>query len=322
LIAALGGAAVAWPVTTPAQRQAMPVIAVVRIATRGQSTHLEQAFRQGLMQAGYVENQNVAIEWQYTEGRYERLPGILADLVGRQVAAVVVPGAAASALAAKAATKTIPIVFMMGGDPVEFGLVTGLAHPGGNITGVAMLQTPVIAKRLDLLHQLIPTATTIALLTNPANPFGKAERREVEAAARNLGLELHVANAKDWDEMDASFRNLIAQDVRAIVVGADAYYFNNRTQIVALAARHATPSIAQWREYAEAGGLMTYGSNIPDAYRLTGTYVGRILKGEKPADMPVQQPTRFEFLINLKTAKTLGLQVPDKLLALADEVIE
>jgi putative ABC transport system substrate-binding protein len=185
-----------------------------------------------------------------------------------------------------------------------------------------MLQTPVIAKRLDLLHQLIPTATTIALLTNPANPFGKAERREVEAAARNLGLELHVANAKDWDEMDASFRNLIAQDVRAIVVGADAYYFNNRTQIVALAARHATPSIAQWREYAEAGGLMTYGSNIPDAYRLTGTYVGRILKGEKPADMPVQQPTRFEFLINLKTAKTLGLQVPDKLLALADEVIE
>ncbi len=322
LIAALGGAAVAWPVTAPAQQQPMPVIGVVRIAKRGESTHLTDAFRQGLTQAGYVENQNVAIEWRWAEGRYERLPGILAELVGRRVAAIAVPGATATALAAKAATQTIPIVFMMGGDPVEFGLVASLAHPGGNITGVALLQTPVAAKRLDLLHQLIPTATTIALLIDPANPFSQVERREVEAAARTLGLELNVANAKDQDEIDALFPNLIARGARAIVIGADAYYFNQRSQIAALAARYAIPAIAQWREYPAAGGLMSYGNNLPDAYRLTGIYVGRILKGEKPADMPVQQATKFELVINLKTAKALGLTIPDKLLALADEVIE
>jgi len=321
-IALLGGAAAAWPLAARAQQPVMPVIGVVRIATRGESTHLEHAFRQGLIQAGYVENQNVAIEWRYAEGRYERLPGILAELVGRRVAAIVVPGNTAGALAAKAATQTVPIVFMMGGDPVEFGLVTSLARPGGNITGVAMLQAPVVAKRLDLLHQLVPTALTIALLTNPANPFGDAERREVQAAARTLGLELHVANAKHQDEIDALFPHLIAQGARAIVIGADAYYFNQRNQIAALAARHAIPAIAQWREYPAAGGLMSYGNNIPDAYRLTGIYVGRILNGEKPADMPVQQPTIFELVINLKAAKALGLQIPDRLLALADEVIE
>ena len=321
-ITLLGGAAAAWPLAARAQQPAMPVIAVVRIAKRGESTHLEHAFRQGLTQAGYVENQSVAIEWRWAEGRYERLPGILAELVSRRVAAIAVPGAAATALAAKAATQTIPIVFMMGGDPVEFGLVASLAHPGGNITGVAMLQTPVVAKRLDLLHQLIPPAVTIALLTNPANPFGQAERREVETAARTLGLELHIANAKHQDEIDALFPSLIAQGARAIVIGADAYYFNQRSQIAALAARYAIPAIAQWREYPAAGGLMSYGSNIPDAYRLTGIYVGRILKGEKPADMPVQQPTKFELIINLKTAKALGLTIPDKLLALADQVIE
>jgi len=246
----------------------------------------------------------------------------LAELVGRRVAAIAVPGATATALAAKAATQTIPIVIMMGGDPVEFGLVASLAHPGGNITGVALLQTPVAAKRLDLLHQLITAATTIALLIEPANPFSQVERREVEAAARTLGLELNVANAKDQDEIDALFPNLIARGARAIVIGADAYYFNQRSQIAALAARYAIPAIAQWREYPAAGGLMSYGNNLPDAYRLTGIYVGRILKGEKPADMPVQQATKFELVINLKTAKALGLTIPDKLLALADEVIE
>ena len=321
-ITLLGGAAAAWPLAARAQQPAMRVIAVVRIAKRGESTHLEHAFRQGLTQAGYVENQSVAIEWRWAEGRYERLPGILAELVSRRVAAIAVPGAAATALAAKAATQTIPIVFMMGGDPVEFGLVASLAHPGGNITGVAMLQTPVVAKRLDLLHQLIPPAVTIALLTNPANPFGQAERREVETAARTLGLELHIANAKHQDEIDALFPSLIAQGARAIVIGADAYYFNQRSQIAALAARYAIPAIAQWREYPAAGGLMSYGSNIPDAYRLTGIYVGRILKGEKPADMPVQQPTKFELVINLKAAKALGLSIPPTLLATADEVIE
>jgi putative ABC transport system substrate-binding protein len=226
------------------------------------------------------------------------------------------------ALAAKVGTQTIPIVFLIGFDPVEFGLVASLAHPGGNITGVAVLRANMVAKQVDLLHQLIPTAATIALLTNPATPFGQTERREFEAAARTLGLEPHVANAKRQDEIDASFPDLIAQGARAIMIGADPYYFNQRNQIAALAARYAIPAIALWREYPAAGGLMSYGSDLPDAYRLTGEYVGRILKGEKPADMPVQQPTKFELVINLKTAKALGLAIPDKLLAIADEVIE
>ncbi len=322
LIAALGAAAVTWPVMAPAQQQPMPVIGVVRMAKRGASTHLEDAFRQGLTRAGYVENQNVAIEWLWAEGRYERLPGILAELVGRRVSVIAVPGATEVALAAKAGTQTIPIVFLMGGDPVEFGLVASLAHRGGNITGVAVLRANVVAKQVDLLHQLIPTAATIALLTYPANPFSQTERREFEAAARTLGLEPHVANAKRQDEIDASFPDLIAQGARAIMIGADPYYFNQRSQIAALAARYAIPAIALWREYPAAGGLMSYGSDLPDAYRLTGEYVGRILKGEKPADMPVQQPTKFELVINLKTAKALGLAIPDKLLALADEAIE
>jgi putative ABC transport system substrate-binding protein len=234
LIAALGAAAVTWPVMVPAQQQPMPVISVVRMAKRGASTHLEDAFRQGLKQVSYVENQNVVIEWRWAEGRYERLPGILAELVGRRVAAIAVPGATEMALAAKAGTQTIPIVFLMGGDPVEFGLVASLAHPGGNITGVAVLRANVVAKQVDLLHQLIPTAATIALLTNPAN---QTERREFEAAARTLGLESHVANAKRQDEIDASFPDLIAQGARAIMIGADPYYFNQRSQIAALAAR-------------------------------------------------------------------------------------
>ncbi len=300
----------------------MPVIGVVRMAKRGASTHVEDAFRQGLKQVSYVENQNVVIEWRWAEGRYERLPGILAELVDRRVAAIAVPGATEMVLAAKAATQTIPIVFLMGGDPVEFGLVASLAHPGGNITGVAVLRANVVAKQVDLLHQLIPTAATIALLTYPANLFSQTERREFEAAARTLGLEPHVANAKRQDEIDASFPDLIAQGARAIMIGADPYYFNQRSQIAALAARYAIPTIALWHEYPAAGGLMSYGSDLADAYRLTGEYVGRILKGEKPADMPVQQPTKFELVINLKTAKALGLAIPDKLLALADEAIE
>jgi len=216
LMAALGSAAIAWPVT--AQQQPMPVIGVVRLAKRGENTHLEDAFRQGLMQVGYVENQNVVIERRWAEGHYERLPGILAELIDHRVAAIAVPGAIAAALAAKAATQTM---FLIGGDPVEFGLVASLSHPGGNITGVANLETPLVAKRLDLLRQLISTAATIAVLTNPANPSTQSERREVEAAARSLGLELHVANAKHQDEIDALFPDLIARGVRAIMIGGD-----------------------------------------------------------------------------------------------------
>ncbi|MGY8677264.1 ABC transporter substrate-binding protein [Bradyrhizobium sp. UFLA05-153] len=321
LIAAVGGAVVAWPLTAPAQQQPIPVIGVVLLAKRGENTHFEDAFRQGLTQAGYVENKNVVIEWRWAEGRNERLPGILAELAGRRLAAIAVPGSTAAALAAKAATQTIPIVFMIGGDPVEFGLVASLAHPGGNLTGVAMLEVPVVARRLDLLHQLAPTAATIALLTNPANPFEKAERRVVEAAARSLGLQLHVAEATLQDEIDASFPDLVALGARAIVIGADGFYFNQRRQIAALAVRYAVPSVAAWREYPAAGGLISYGTNPADLYRLVGIYVGRILRGEKPADTPVQQATKFELVVNLKTAKALGLTIPDKLLALADDVI-
>ncbi|WP_284275032.1 ABC transporter substrate-binding protein [Bradyrhizobium iriomotense] len=300
----------------------MPMVGVVRIGKRGETPHLDDAFRQGLSKAGYIEHQNVAIEWRWAEGRYELLPGLVAELVDRHVAAIALPGATASVLAAKAATRSIPIVFMIGADPVEFGLVASLAHPGGNITGVCLLQTPVIAKRVELLHQLIPTATTIALLIDPENPFGQVERSEAEAAARDLRLELQVAAAKWQDEIDASFPNLIGRGARAIMIGTDAYFFNQRSQIAMLAARYAIPAMAHWREYPAAGGLMSYGSNVADAYRLTGMYVGRVLKGEKPADMPVQQATKFELVINLKAAKALGLTFPDRMLAIADEVIE
>jgi putative ABC transport system substrate-binding protein len=222
----------------------------------------------------------------------------MAELVDRQVAVIAAPAAIASALAAKAATRTIPIVFMTGVDPVEFGLVASLAHPGGNLTGVAQLQSRYVAKRLDVVHQLIPAASTVALLTNPANQFSRVESREGEAAARFLGLQLHVANATNQSEIEASFPSLIALGARAVMIGGDVLFFVQRSQIVALAAQYAIPALGQWREYPEAGGLMSYGNNISDAIHLVGIYVGRMLKGEKPAEMPVQQPTRFELIIS------------------------
>ncbi len=320
-ITLLGGAAT-WPLAARAL-QAEPVIGVVRIAAPGKSTHLENAFREGLKQAGYLENQNVAVEWRWAEGHNERLPGILAELVARQVAAIAVLGSAAAALAAKAATKTIPIVFMMGGDPVDFGLVASLARPGANITGFAMLNIPVIAKRFDLLHQLLPRAQTIALLVNPTNPrFAEAERRETQSAAQALGLRLYVAAAQSEDEIASSFSSLGSQGASALLISADAYFFNQFNQISGLAARYAIPVMAQWREYTTAGGLMSYGNDITDAYREAGIYMARVLKGEKPAELPVMQPTKFQFVINLKTAKALGLEIPATMLALADEVIE
>lgn len=318
----LVGGAIASPVEARAQQQPMPVIGVVRIGTPEEGPHLSDAFRQGLMEAGLIENQNVAIVWRWAEGNYERLPNLISDLVARRVAVIATPGATATALAAKRATQSIPIVFMVGVDPVEFGLVASLRHPGGNITGIAQLQTPAVAKRLEILHQLIPDASTFALLTNPANPFGEVERHEAETAAQTLGLKLNVVAAINQGEIDAAFPAMIARGARGIMIGGDSYYFNQFKQIVALADRHAIPAIAQFREYPEAGGLISYGNNVRDAYRLTGAYVGRILRGEKPADMPVQQPTKFEFVINLKTAKALALAIPDRLLALADQAIE
>ena len=320
-ITLLGGAAVAMPAAR-AQQPAMPVIGVLRQGSRDQFPHLTEAFRQGLREMGYVEQQNVLIESRYAEGRNERAPALLTDLIQRRVAVLAVPGSTAAALAAKAATQTIPIVFMIGADPVELGLVAGLARPGGNITGIAQLMVPVATKRLDLVRQLAPRANKIALLINPTNPLGEAEHRETQAAAQTLGVDLCIVNATNKDEIDHAFTDLLAQAAHALLIGSDPFFFNERIQIAILAARHAVPAISHYREYVAAGGLMSYGNNLADAYRLTAIYVGRILRGDRPVDLPVVQPTKFDFTINLRTAKALGLNVPDTLLALADEVIE
>jgi putative ABC transport system substrate-binding protein len=323
---ALIGSATVLPLAAraqqPTQQRPTPVVGVVRIGKADDGPQLADAFRRGLIETGLVEDQNVAIVWRWAEGNYERLPDLIADLVARRVAVIVTPGATATALAAKTATQSIPIVFMVGVDPVEFGLVASLRHPGGNITGVAQLQTPVVAKRFDILHQLIPDASSFGLLTNPANPFGEVERREAEIAAQTLGLKLRVAGVKNQSEIDAAFPALIALGARAIMIGGDTNFTNHFDQIAALAAQYGIPTIAQFREYPASGGLISYGNNVREAYHLTGVYVARILKGEKPADMPVQQPTKFELVINVRTAKALAFAIPDKLLAVADEVIE
>jgi putative ABC transport system substrate-binding protein len=311
-----------WAHAAFAQGPAIPVIGLVRATSPGDGPHFDEAFRKGLMEMGYVENQNVVIERRWAEGHYDRLPAILADLVGRRVAVIAVPGSSASVLAAKAATRTIPIVFMTGVDPVEFELVKSFAHPGGNITGVAQLMVPATAKRLDILRQLIPTSMTFGLLTNPAQPFGEKEKRVAQAAAQSLGIDLRVASAERQEEIGASIGNLVALGARAIVIGGDSIFLYQVGLIADLAAQYPIPTIGQWRDYPAAGGLMSYGNDIVEALRLTGTYVGRILKGEKPADMPVQQPTKFNFVLNIKTAKSLGFTIPDKLLAITDEIIE
>jgi putative ABC transport system substrate-binding protein len=321
-ITLLGGAAIAWPLAARAQPSAIPVVGILRNGSAGQGTHLTAAFLRGLGDTGFVENQNVTVEYRWTEGRNDILPELLNDLVRRHVDVIAVPGSTIAALAAKAATQTIPVVFMMGADPVEFGLVNSLAHPGGNLTGVAQLMVPVISKRLEVLHQLAPEARSIALLTNPTNPFGEAEAKEVQIAAHALGVEINVHHAKSADEIDTVFKTLVAPGTGAVLLGADALFLLQGAQIAALAARHGLPAISNYREFPTAGGLMSYGNNVAEAMRLTGIYVGRILKGEKAADLPVVQPTKFEFVINLKTAKALSLEIPPNLLALADEVIE
>jgi ABC-type uncharacterized transport system substrate-binding protein len=321
-ITLLGGAAATMSLTARAQQPKMPVVGLLRSGSAGENPRLMAAFHQGMRETGHVENQNVVVEYRYTDGRNDRLPALLLDLIGRQVAVIAVPGSTAAALAAKAATQTIPIVFMMGGDPIEFGLVSSLARPGGNVTGVAQLMVPVIAKRLELLHQLVPDTQAIALLLNPTNPFSEAERREVQAAVNALQLKLQVLYAQNADEIGVSFSTLKAQGAHALLLGADVYFLNQRAQIATLAARYAVPTISHYREYTEAGGLISYGNNLVEANRLTGIYVGRILGGDSPNDLPVLQPTKFDFVINLKVATALGLSIPDRLLALADEVIE
>jgi putative ABC transport system substrate-binding protein len=279
------------------------------------------AFRQGLKEAGYVEGHKVAIEYRWAEGHYDRLPALAADLVRRQVAEIVTVGTPA-ALAAKAATSTIPIVILVGIDPVQIGLVASLNRPGGNVTGLAGLTLEVEAKRLEVLHELLRTSAAVALLVNPNNPATEPETKGVRDAARSLGLQLHVLDASTEGEIDAAFEKLIELRAGGLLVGADAFLTSQRDQIVALAARHAVPAIYGVREFATAGGLMSYGTDLADAYRQVGIYAGKVLKGAKPADLPVQRVVRVEFVINLKTAKTLGLTFPITLLGRADEVIE
>ncbi len=318
----LGGAAVAWPIAAHAQQKTMPVIGFLSSRSPGEAALLVAAFRQGLNETGYIEGQNLAIEYRWAEGHYDRLPALAADLVERKVAVIAALGGTPSARSAKNATPTIPIVFSMGDDPVAIGLIASLARPGGNLTGLSFLVTELTPKRLELLIELVPQAKMIALLINPANTGAERSVRETQEAARAKGVQLPILKAGTESEIDAAFSSLVQLQAGALVVQADPFLDGQREQLVALAARHAVPAIYGFREFAASGGLITYGTSLTAVYRQVGTYVGNILKGANPADLPVQQPTKFELVVNLKTAKALGLTVPQSILARADEVIE
>jgi putative ABC transport system substrate-binding protein len=318
----LGGAAAAWPLAARAQQPAMPVIGFLSSRSPGEAARHVAGFRTGLAQAPYVEGQNVSIEYRWAEGRYEQLPALAAELVRRQVAVIVATGGEPSALAAKAATQTIPIVFTSGGDPVKVGLVASLNRPDSNATGVIVLLAAMEGKRLGLLREMVPNAALIGVLLNPAMPTFDDQVSDVQAAAGSVGQQLHILRASNDSEIDAAFAKAAELRTDGLLVAADPFLSSQREQLVALAVRYAIPAIYEWRDFVEAGGLMSYGTNLTDAYRLVGVYTGRILKGDKPADLPVQQSTKFEFVINLKTAKALGIEVPPGLSARADEVIE
>jgi putative tryptophan/tyrosine transport system substrate-binding protein len=323
LVTLLGSAAATWPLAAGAQQAPMPVAGFLHPASPAEPyTAIRARFLEGLQETGYVPGQNVMIEYRWAEGRYDRLPQLAADLVRRQVAVLLVGGGPAAILAARSATSTIPIVFVTGDDPLRHGVVSNLSRPGGNVTGVSFFTTAVVSKRVELLRDLLPNASSIAYLVNPANPESEPETKDVSAAARSLGFELHVLNASSEREIDAAFATLIQLRAGALLTGSDPLLFSRGNQIAALSIRHAVPAIFVSRENAVAGGLASYGTRIPDAYRQAGVYVGRILKGAKPADLPVVQPTKFELVLNLNTAKVLGIAISPKLLALADEVIE
>ena len=319
-ITLLGGAAATWPLATRAQ-QTMPVIGYLSGRSPEDTTHLVAAFRRGLVEDGYVEGQNVAIQYRWALGQVDRLPALAAELAGRSVTILVATGGESAALAAKAATSTIPIVFSTG-DPVKAGLVASYNRPGGNATGINLLTQTLEPKRLGLLHELVPQAATIGFLLNPNFPSAEDQSKDMQEAARAIGLHIHVLRANTDREIEAAFETVAQDRIGALAVGASPFFDTRRNTLVALAARHAVPTMYHFREFAAAGGLMSYGIDPVDAYRQVGVYAGRILKGAKPADLPVLQPTKFEFVINLKTAKALSLEIPARLLSFVDEVIE
>jgi putative tryptophan/tyrosine transport system substrate-binding protein len=320
-ISLLGGAAAASPLTAHAQQPALPVVGFLNSAAPDGFAPFVAAFRQGLKESGYVDGQNATIAYRWAEGRYDRLPAMAADLIQRKVA-VIAATSTPAALAAKAATATVPIVFTTGGDPIKLGLVASLNRPGGNVTGVSNLITELGSKRLGLLRELVPAATVIAILVNPDFQDAESQLRDVETAARALALQLIVLRATSEREIDAAFATVVERGGRALIVTTDPFFLARRDHIVALAARRAIPAVYSVREFAVAGGLMSYGTDFVDSYRQAGVYTGRIVRGEKPADLPVQRSTKFEFVINFKTAKALGLAVPNSMQLLADEVIE
>jgi putative ABC transport system substrate-binding protein len=322
-ISLLGGAAVAWPLAARAQQPALPVVGFLRTGSADANARYVAAFRKGLNETGYVEGQNVTVEYHWLEGQYDRLPALMADLVRRQVAVIATIGTAQTALAAKAATTTIPIVFGEGEDPVRLGLVASLARPDGNATGINYFANEVIAKRLRLLHDLVPKAVRVAVLLNPANASSaESTLREVQEAAPTIGLQIQILNASTIGEIDAAFATLARERPDALFVAPDAFFVSRAVQFITLTARDRIPATYSLRDYVAAGGLMSYGTDFADSFRQVGVYTGKILKGAKPADLPVLQSTKFEFVINLQTARALGIEVPPGVLSIADEVIE
>ena len=322
-ISLLGGAAAAWPLAARAQQAAMPIVGLVGPRSPEESTRLGAAFRKALYETGYIEAQNVMVEYHWLEGKYDRLPALMADLVRRRVAVIATPAFTVAAPVAKAATTTIPIVFGVAEDPVKLGLVASLAEPGGNATGINFLSSEVTAKRLGLFHDLVPKAVRIAVLINPANtPTAETTLRETSKAAHDLGLQIQILNASTSREIEAAFATLVRERPDALFIAPDGFFTSRRVQFVTLAAHQRVPAAYPQREFVEVGGLMSYGSDISDVYRQVGVYTGQILKGAKPADLPVVQSSKFEFVINLQTARALGLEVPLGLTAGADELIE
>jgi putative tryptophan/tyrosine transport system substrate-binding protein len=320
-ITLLGGAAAAWPIAAPAQQAAMPVVGFMTGGSPGPLRRQIAAVHEGLKEAGYVDGQNVMLEWRFAEGQLDRFPAFAAELVRRQVA-VLIATSPAGALAAKQATTTIPIVFSVGDDPIKSGIVDSLHRPGGNLTGVYQFASGLEAKRLNLLHDLVPQVTTIAAMVHPSNPGAETQVRDLEEAASRLGVQLVILTANTESEFATAFATLVQRQAGALVVCASPFFNSRRQQLVLMATSHTVPAIYEWRDFAEAGGLMSYGTSLGDAYRQAAVYAGRILKGTKPGDLPVVQSTKFEFVINLNAAKALGLEVPPTLIARADEVIE